>query len=180
MIAVRQRILFFCLPGFVTFLSPAWLSAAVAAPAQLYNKTIDVQWGENTSNKRIADGVVVNTVGRLQVLAYISSAGRPFVRMTGVGIRNSRTREVGPEVAAGHVNFNGNTLVMAGQNKTGVARKITVTFDAGFSGCTASVMGGKTGAAPKWIGFDGAPYELLTINVGSATCSVKEGNAVGH
>jgi hypothetical protein len=180
MIAVRQRIRFFCLTGFVSFLFAAWLSAAMAAPAQLYNKSIDIFWGENTSNKRIADGVVVNTAGRLQLVVYISSAGRPFVRFSGGGNASSHTGEFAPEKAGGHVNFSGNTLVMAAQNKTGVARKITVTFDAGFTGCTASVMGGKTGASPTWKGFDGAPYELLTINVGSATCSVKEGNAVGH
>jgi hypothetical protein len=164
------------------FLSTIWLSPASAAgaPAQLYNKTIDIFWGENTSNKRIADGVVVNTAGRLQLLVYISSAGRPFVRFTGGSNYHSHTGEFGPEVAGGHVNFSGNTLVMAAASKTGVARRITVTFDSGFAGCTASVMGGKTGASPTWKGFDGAPYELLTINVGSATCSIKEGNAVGH
>jgi hypothetical protein len=182
MIAVHQHIRTFFLTVFLSFLSAAWLSAAMAggAPAQLYNKSIDVFWGENTSNKKVADGTVVNSSNRLELVVYVSSMGRPFVRFTSGNNYHSRTGEFGPEVAGGHANFNGNTLVMAAQNKTGVARQITVNFDANFSGCTASVMSGKTGASPTWKGFDGQPYQVLAVNVGSSSCSIKDGNAVGH
>ena len=49
-------------------------SAAMAgsAPKELYNKSIDIFWGENTSNKRVADGVVVNSAGRIERIVYIS------------------------------------------------------------------------------------------------------------
>jgi hypothetical protein len=179
---VDRRIRPFCLIVFLSFLSTAWLSAAHAggAPTQLYNKSIDIYWGENTSNKRVADGTVVNTAGRLERIVYISSKGRPFIRVSGGDNYNSHTFEVGPDVAKGSTDFRGNVLVITGQNMA-VARQITIIFDAAFSGCTASVRAGKNGAAPKWIGFDGAPYELLSISVGSASCSIKDGNAVaGH
>jgi hypothetical protein len=182
MIGVVQRIRSVGLIALLPFLATTWFSAAMAAgaPAQLYNKSIDIFWGENTSNKRVSDGTVVNSANRLELIVYVSSAGRPFIRIASANNYHSRTREFAPEVAGGHVNFQGNTLVMGAASKTGVARQITVTFDAGFSGCTVSVMSGKTGASPTWKGFDGQPYEVLAVNVGSATCSIKEGNAVGH
>ena len=181
MIGAFQSVRPFCLIVFLSFFSTASVSAAMAggAPKQLYNKSIDVSWGENTSNKRIADGVVVNTSGKLELIAYISSMGRPFIRVTGGNNNHSRTGEFGPEVASRGADFHGNVLVLTGNNKTGVARQFTITFDAAFSGCTATVRGGRNGASPKWIGFDGAPYELLSISPGSASCSIKEGNAVG-
>jgi len=162
-----------------TFLA-TWLSAtaamAGAAPKQMYNKSIDIYWGENTSNKRVADGVVVNTSGTIQSIVYISSAGRPFIRISGGNSRASRMSEIGPDVAKIGTDFRGNQLVLTGGRMVG--RQITVTFDASFSSCTASVRAGTNGAHPKWIGFDGAPYELLSISVGSASCSIKDGNAV--
>jgi hypothetical protein len=158
-----------------------WLSATAAmaggAPKQLFNKSIDVYWGENTSNKRVADGVVVNASGRIQRIIYISSAGRPFIRVSGGNSDASHTYEVGPDVAKASTDFRGNLLVLTGHNMA-VARQVTITFDASFSGCTASVRAGRNGTSPKWIGFDGAPYELLSISVGSANCSIKDGNAV--
>jgi hypothetical protein len=157
----------------------ATAAMAGAAPKQLYNKSIDIYWGENTSNKRDADGVVVNTAGRLQRIVYISSAGRPFIRASGGGSYvNEKNREFGPDVAKGGTDFRGNQLVLTGHNMA-VARQITINFDASFTSCTASVRAGKSGASPKWIGFDGAPYELLSISIGSATCSIRDGNAVG-
>jgi hypothetical protein len=158
----------------------ATAAMAGAAPKELYNKSIDIYWGENTSNKRVADGVVVNSDGRIQRIIYISSAGRPFIRVSGGNNAASHTFEVAPNVAQGSTNFHGNQLVLTGHNMA-VARQVTVTFDASFTSCTASVRAGKNGASPKWIGFDNNPYELLSISVGSASCSIKDGNAAaGH
>jgi hypothetical protein len=102
-----------------TFLA-TWLSATAAmaggAPRQLFNKSIDVYWGENTSNKRVADGVVVNASGRIQRIIYISSAGRPFIRVSGGNSDASHTYEVGPDVAKASTDFRGNQLVLTGNN----------------------------------------------------------------
>jgi hypothetical protein len=166
---------------FLATFPATWLSATAAmagtAPKQLYNKSIDIYWGENTSNKRVADGVVVNSAGRLQRIVYISSAGRPFIRASGGNNQASHSFEIGPDVAKTGTDFRGNQLVLTGHTMA-VARQITVAFDASFSSCTASVRAGTNGAHPKWIGFDDKPYEMLSISVGSASCSIKDGNAV--
>jgi hypothetical protein len=57
-----------------------------------------------------------------------------------------------------------------------VVRRMTVTFDPSFSNCSVSEQIGKASATPKYKGFDGVEYELLSVSAQSMSCSMREGN----
>lgn len=154
-------------------------TSAASAPAQLYNKSITVNWGESGVYRRISDGVNTSPVGQFQRVYYISSAGRIFVRGKSTTGRYGGTKEAGPEQNAGNVSFSGNTLVNFGEN-LGVVRRIVSTFDANFSSCSSTVTIGKSGASAKIKGFDGAEYEIISMQAGSSSCSISSGNALAN
>ena len=154
-------------------------ATAASAPSQLYNKSITVTWGESGVYKRISDGVNTSPVGQFQRIYYISGAGRIFVRGKNISGRYGGTREAGPEQNAGNVSFNGNTLVNFGEN-LGVVRRIMSTFDPSFASCSSTVTIGKSGTSARIKGFDGAEYEIISMQAGSASCSISAGNALAN
>jgi hypothetical protein len=160
--------------GCVTPLSFA-ASEAIAAPMQLYNKSITVSWSEQTS-QRGPDGVITPTVNTERIV-YVSSAGRVFVRGKRSSPGGGSKGEHGPGEGGsqGVLNFQGNQLVGHAAYH-GFARRVVVSFDAGFSSCSTSVVYGKSGGSRTWKGFDGVVRELLSIGVSAASCSIREGN----
>lgn len=170
-----------CCAALALVFAPFWstVAAAASAPSQLYNKSITVTWGESGVYKRISDGVNTSPVGQFQRTYYISSAGRIFVRGKNTSGRYGGTKEAGPEQNAGNVSFSGNTLINFGEN-LGVVRRITSTFDANFSSCSSAVTIGKSGASARIKGFDGAEYEIISMQAGSASCSISSGNALAN
>ena len=166
--------------AFAFIVVPFWSTvAAAAAPSQLYNKSVTVTWGESGVYKRISDGVNTSPVGQFQRIFYISSAGRIFTRGTSTSGRFGGSKEAGPEKTADNVKFEGNSLVAVGVN-LGIARRITATFDARLSSCTASVTIGKSGIGTKITGFDGAVYEVMSMQPGASSCSIRDGNAFAN
>jgi hypothetical protein len=158
-------------------LLPVTQASAGGSSRQLYNKSITIFWGETTSNKRVSDGKMVASDGKLTRVIYVSSAGRVFIRVAGGNSGGSNhSFEVSPDAAKGRTDFHGSELTYYSVNQA-VVRRISVAFDAAFSGCSASITAGKNGSSPKWIGFDDAEYYLLAINVGAVSCSIREGNA---
>lgn len=161
-------------------------ASAGPAPKQLYNKSIIVNWVESVIQKA-PDGSTRNPQINTVRTAYVSSAGRLFVK----GTRNISNRnfqggnqtERGPDNASsgsGGFTFESDRLVGTAIFDGG-ARRMTVSFDPGFSSCTASVVYGKSGSAnQKWKGFDGVTYELISVSVGSIGCSVRDGNALAN
>lgn len=150
---------------------------AKAAPSQLYNKSIELFWGESFVSKRISDGSPSNGTAKKSRVIYISSAGRAFVKSSDISGRDGGTREKGPDDTKGNVTFSGSELSLVAVNQQ-IARRVTVSFDPSFSNCTAVLTVGKIGANPKASGYDGAMYEVISIAGGSVSCSVKQGNAV--
>ena len=159
------------------FRSPA--SGAVAAPMQLYNKTITISWSEHVSQKG-PDGLTNPTVNS-EAVAYVSSAGRLFVRgkrsLNNRKFSKQRDFSPGGGSSAGAINFQGNQLVGTAVYD-GFARRLVVSFDAGFTSCSASVVYGKSGGPTTWKGLDGQVRELLSVSVSGANCSIREGNAL--
>ena len=151
---------------------------ASAAPSQLYNKSIELHWGESFVSKRVSDGTPSTGIGRKSRVIYISSAGRAFVKASDISGRSGSTRERGPEDTRGNVSFSGSQLLFVGVNQQ-IARRVVVSFDPSFSSCTAELTVGKTGANARAAGYDGAAYEVISITGGPVSCSVKQGNAVG-
>lgn len=157
-----------------------WPTAAIAgAPSQLYNKTVTINWGESGTYKRLSDGGMSNPIGQFQLTVYVSSAGRPFVRGSSKAGRFGGTKERGPEDNASNVQFNGNTLVMI-RGSIGMARRIQTTFDGSFSSCSTTVTIGKIGPNATMIGFDGAEHQIISMQPGAASCSIREGNALAN
>ena len=153
---------------------------ALAAPRELYNKTIIITWGEGTMQKT-PDGRTINPTLHSERIVYVSSAGRVFVK----GNRNAAGRrepgnqyERGPgEGNQGTLAFQGNQLVGHAEF-SGFARQVTVSFDANYSSCTAKIVYGKSGGPTTWKGFDGRTYEIMSITVNSPSCTVRDGNTL--
>lgn len=158
----------------------SWPSPAhAAAPTQLYNKSIIITWAESGTYKRMSDGSDKSTVGQFQMTVYVSSAGRPFVRASNRAGQFANTRERGPENNSGNVQFSGNTLTTVREN-IGVARQLQTTFDGSFSSCSTSVTIGKIGPGAKMTGFDGAIYQVVSMQPSATSCSIREGNALAN
>jgi hypothetical protein len=166
------RVLF----GFLMIVSTCG-SAHAAAPKQLYNKTVTITWGESGTYTRVSDGKSASPTGQFQLIVYISSAGRAFVRASAKAGTFGGTRERGPEQNSNNVQFEGNNLVLTGAS-LGVARRILTSFDASFASCTTSVTIGKIGPDATIVGFDGAVYKVISMLAGASGCSIRDGNAL--
>jgi hypothetical protein len=58
---------------------------------------------------------------------------------------------------------------------------VTVSFDAGFSGCSASVINGASGARSRHLNLARTGWlQLVSVTVTSTSCSVTAGNAFGN
>jgi len=171
--------------------------AAIAAPAQLYGKSVIVTWTEKREQRW--GGPAPNRAsyevarhGELSV--YVSSAGRPFNRLTFSGFTragggsyryssNSSDQIGGVAAGAGkarNVSFSGQTMTSVTLMEGG-ARRILVTFNNDFSGCSAQVLTGKSSGVAKIDihGSGGMPIELLSVQTGAASCNVQGGNVFG-
>ncbi len=156
---------------------------AAGAPQQLLNKTVTMSW--------TTSGMATNGEGQGRPFTnantrtvYISSAGRPFLRMklsstrASRGNYESRGADHGPEdTARGSVHFEGNRLIGV-ESFTSGARQFIATFDNSYSSCTLSVIDAKAGGAPiQRRGPSGAMYKIENATTGAQSCSVQSGNA---
>lgn len=150
---------------------------AGSIPRQLYNKSITVNWGETGVYKRVSDGLTSPNTGQYQVTTYISSAGRIFVSGKSKSGSYGGSRQIGPEKT--ETKFEGNTLFGVSVNR-GIARHLSATFDPAYSSCTGSITIGKSGPGTKVTGFDGAVYEVVSMQPGAISCSIRDGNALAN
>lgn len=154
---------------------------AAGAPAQLQNKTVTMSWstsGAGTSDAGRQIGFTnVNTRS-----VYISTVGRPFLRMQVRSTKKSgvmRGGDFGPgeRGSRGSVRFEGNRLIGTEVFKSG-ARQFIATFDSSFSSCALNVVEAKSGGdAIRRRGPDGAMYTIGAVTTGSPSCSIQSGNA---
>src|SRR4051812_40868778 len=85
-------------------------NGANAAPRQLLNKSVVIGWSEAIVEKG-EDGRVINTQASRERIAYISSAGRVFVRANTRVTGGQKTEDVVPGSGQGMLSFQGNNLV---------------------------------------------------------------------
>jgi hypothetical protein len=163
-----------------------FLLAAVSAPAfaggvpaAAVNKTITVSFAA-TGNAKSADGHVKGFSTQVSRIIYVSSAGRLFMRHRATQGANSRGGDFDPNDARagkGNFSFQGDRLVGVIPYDAG-ARQITVTFDPGFSSCTATVIEGHSGGGTiRRKGPNGMMYEISGASTSSPSCSIQSGNA---
>jgi len=171
-----------CLIGIVQSTS----SGAVAAPAQLYGKSIIVAWSEERSQRVNGEANIRNVVRFGQFSVYVSSAGKAFSRMTYLmgggrrgGMRSGNRDAVGGE-SRRNVSFSGNTMSVV-MPLGGGARNVVVNFDGGS--CRARVIMGKEAGSSairsKSI-INGSDVELLSVKTGDASCRIQDGNVFGE
>jgi hypothetical protein len=83
---------------------------------------------------------------------------------TGQGLRTTR--------------FEGGRLISDNKMRSG-ARRIQAEFDADYRTCTSRVIYGKEGDAPIYHrAMDGRMYTILSTDVISPACSIKDGNLI--
>jgi hypothetical protein len=70
------------------------------------------------------------------------------------------------------------------QPQEGGARRVVVTFDSGFTSCTAQVIRGKEQGAKMIVARSvirgGARREISSVRSSGESCSVKSGNVFGN
>ncbi len=148
---------------------------ADGAPAGALNKTIMVSFTA-TGQAKSPEGEIRNFNTQISRIIYVSSAGRPFLRFRATNRGGSRGGEAGPDEQKGSISFQGDRLVDVVPFATG-ARQITITFDPGFSSCTASVIEGHSGGVIRRRGPNGTMFEITNATTSSMSCSIQSGNA---
>jgi hypothetical protein len=158
---------------------------AQTAPQQLLGKSIILRWTVNVVNKG-EDGQIHSGPIHYERLAYVSEAGRVFVRDVANTGQATRLRETSPgmnQSRAGYLHeaqFVGTSLVIIVSYVQGASRQ-TVSFNANYRACTASFVFAKEGGKPfRWLSMpDLQPRELLSSTVSGSTCSITDGNVLG-
>jgi hypothetical protein len=172
------------------FIFLVWLAGPATAanvPAAARNKTITISF-ITMGNAKNSDGQTHAFSNAISRIIYVSSTGRLFLRKvsTSADGRASRTRDIAPDDPRsgpdnrGNVQFQGNKLLWVFPYAMG-ARQITVSFDGGFTSCTASIIEGHAaGGIIKRIGADGVTYEMTSVTTSSPRCSIQVGNAFAN
>jgi hypothetical protein len=178
------------LASIATLILFSGVALAGSAPKDLNGKSITVAWSESRALKFESEQGVRNAGTAYQMRIYISTAGRPFVRVTTVGMSGHSRREGGgnpsglTEAAPGEatarerVEFEGHSIVVYRQFRSG-ARRVTIDVDA--TTCKASVVNGREGGK-NIVGYSNGfgSYQVLSVQVGAVNCSIREGNVFGQ
>jgi hypothetical protein len=166
--------------------------ALAAPPSQLYGKSVSVSWNENRIQRDIGSEQQPHPVlNAVEYIVYISTAGRTFERQRRAAYSGGRSGSSNQErapgdrytsnVKTGQLSFQGNKMVQVLTYESG-ARQVVVDFDSGFGSCSAQVIQGKDSGKPR-IGTSsvtGRKVEILSIQIDSARCAIREGNAVAQ
>ena len=168
---------------------PIATSGALAAPPQLYGKSVIVSWQEDRMQTTAMDSQPRAISASAELSVYISEAGRPFSRVS-MAVTNMRGRTrsgnrdaVQGEGSARSFGFHGNTMSASMPRGNAGAMQVSVTFDSGFQSCSAHVISGKAGGA----GFTrvrsmvtGGEVDLYSIKTSGESCRVQNGNVFGN
>ena len=187
------------------------LSAAVSVPsiaesapfpAPLVGKSLTVNWNTNRQQKFEGSDEVVLRVLSSSLRVYISTSGRAFskelvaVAGGGGGRRSGRgggrgggsfESDQAPDDSRNStggnriVHFDGGALLVDSPFIAG-ARRISITFDAGYGNCSARVIFGReggTGPIRQRSVLSGRRFEVVSIQTSAPSCSIMSGNVFG-
>jgi hypothetical protein len=168
---------------------PMATSAALAAPSQLYGKSVIVSWQEDRIQTTAMSSQPTAMSASAEFSVYVSEVGRPFSRVSmSVTNRRGRTRSGNRDTVQGDgsarsVGFHGNTMNATMPRGNAGAMQVLVTFDGSFQSCSAHVVAGKAGGA----GYTrvrsmvtGAEIEMYSIKTSGESCRVQSGNVFGN
>jgi hypothetical protein len=166
----------------LSYLAAFGCSESLAAPAQLYGKSVVVSWTEERIQRDLGKEKFRPSPHQGGFSVYVSSAGHIFNRMSiAAGHRSGSSDRLG---AAGNrnISFQGNSMSSVQQSQGG-ARRILITFDQQFASCTAEVIRGKETGASRILARSklrpGVRVEIQSVRTGAASCSVRNGNVFG-
>ncbi len=150
---------------------------ALAAPAELLNKTLTVSYTTTIPGKS-PDGQTISGVRNSVRTVYISSAGRMFARVFRSDRDASATKEAAPGESANTLRFEGNKLVGVMQFVSG-ASQMAITWDASGGSCNAAIQAGRdSGRAIQWKGVNDKTYTATgPVQTSNISCSIAAGNA---
>jgi hypothetical protein len=165
------------------FLTAFPIDNTIAAPRELYGKSVVISWSEEREQKIQGRQELYHASRQVTFSLYISSAGRVFNRhvVSGAGLSGSSDQVAGAGADQGkrHVSLQGRSLVVTTQQISG-ARRIVADFDDGFTSCAARVIRAKEAGASKIVSHSlispGVVVEIHSIRISHPTCSIKNGN----
>ena len=148
---------------------------AIAAPAQLLNKTVHFSYKFSAPAKG-SDGSTITAARQVQRTIYISSKGRLFTRYERKEGGGTGAKDRGPDKT--QFQFSGNQLVGFLMQASGATR-VAINFDPEFRTCSLSLLSGAESGKPLQArGLNGVVYTALARPTFSGeSCSVAEGNA---
>jgi hypothetical protein len=161
---------------------------AQSTPAGLQGKSATVSWTETRTQRNVGEERTETVPVPYTYRVYFSSAGRPFARLTVANQRGqtaSRDRvgtgERSGDGGARSLQMQGNSLV-ATSGHGGGARRIQITFDGSYVGCSAAVIIARQVGSSKIIMrnlVSNKQMEILSATASAASCSVQAGNVFG-
>jgi hypothetical protein len=170
----------------VVLLLVPYCGQAVAAPSQLYGKSVVISYTGTINARPVGSSEPYKPrTFQKQISVYISSTGRPFMRNSSSAGRagSASLDQVGASGAnqsggASNVQFQGRSLVVVFVYEGGAAH-IQADFDASFSSCTADVIRAKSAGNNTRIAkgmVTGTRYEVESSTTSGVSCSIKDGN----
>jgi hypothetical protein len=162
---------------------------ALAAPPQLYGKSVIVTWQEDRQQKFAGEEQMRFVGAAAEFTTYISDAGRPFSRVRfSVANRRGKLKSgnrdaVQGEGSARSFSFPGSTMNASMPRGGAGAMQILVTFDSSFQSCSAQVLTGKTSGAEfsrAKSPINGRQVDLYSVKTSGAGCRVQNGNVFGN
>jgi hypothetical protein len=180
-------------------LSAPGIADAATFPAPLLGKSVTVNWTEIRQVKFEDNGEIGLRSRGASLQVYISTAGRAFtkesVRTVRSGSQSGTARggtsfqeERAPGDPASSLGRSNDVVHMEGgalavdRNMREGARRIAVTFDAGYTSCNARVILGREGGTGALRGrnpVNGRSFEIVSVNIATPSCSVASGNVFG-
>ena len=176
-------------------------------PAPVLGKSVTVSWTANRQQKFEGTDEVVSRSVSTSLQVYISTAGRAFTKESvassggarmgsmgrggGAGGRGRHGTSFQAEQAPGDpsATIGGNNVVHMDGGSLAVdkkmiegARRVSITFDAGYGSCNAHVIVGREGGAGSLQGrnpVNGRRFEIMSVDIATPSCSVVSGNVFG-
>lgn len=183
---IERNLICLALVIIIPFISS--VRAAIAAPKQLYGKSIVITWAEERVQKLPGNTNLDYTPVHAELSIYVSDIGRVFNRLTmavsvrGGGFKSGSSDQGGGTELIGRardITPQGRSLVLTMQ-QSGGARRIVANFNEGFTSCSAQVIHAKEAGSSKIVVRDlinpGRTFEVYSSRASNETCSIKSVN----
>jgi hypothetical protein len=183
--------------SFVCFIALLAVVPAVAAPSELYGKSVVVSWSANRVESARGSSEKRQLSLSQSLSVYVSSTGRLFIRREATGrfvdgMRGGRggahgsNEQVGGEgrTAGGlaqQAHFAGRSLVFSQAFQSG-ALQVAVEFDASYGGCSARVTHGRASgqSTTAFRTLTGRDVVVYSMDVSNVSCRIVNGNVFGE